>query len=202
MDKIEKAIIVGANIDQYERFEKSMDELENLVLACDIEVVGRETQNLLEVNNAMYIGKGKAEDPSPEDLGLGGGHHRSGGHRAGHPHVHFRARPRGRTEHVQHPAGRRNRAGHEDVLLDAEPPAGRRGDLPLSWPRERAGVRPHQFQRVHQAGHFHHFRQARGRRAGGLPANFRRPSVRERRAGGRPGIHGQRAFGLRPGPPG
>ena len=63
MDKIEKAIIVGANIDQYERFEKSMDELEeNLVLACDIEVVGRETQNLLEVNNAMYIGKGKAEE--------------------------------------------------------------------------------------------------------------------------------------------
>ena len=64
MDKIEKAIIVGANIDQYERFEKSMDELENLVLACDIEVVGRETQNLLEVNNAMYIGKGKAEEIS------------------------------------------------------------------------------------------------------------------------------------------
>ena len=62
MDKIEKAIIVGANIDQYERFEKSMDELENLVLACDIEVVGRETQNLLEVNNAMYIGKGKADE--------------------------------------------------------------------------------------------------------------------------------------------
>ena len=61
-DKIEKAIIVGANIDQYERFNKSMDELENLVLACDIEVVGRETQNLLEVNNSMYIGKGKAEE--------------------------------------------------------------------------------------------------------------------------------------------
>ena len=62
IDKIEKAIIVGANIDQYERFEKSMDELENLVLACDIEVVGRETQNLVEVNNSMYIGKGKAEE--------------------------------------------------------------------------------------------------------------------------------------------
>ncbi len=61
-DKIEKAIIVGANIDQYERFNKSMDELENLVLACDIEVVGRETQNLVEVNNSMYIGKGKAEE--------------------------------------------------------------------------------------------------------------------------------------------
>lgn len=62
MDKIKKAIIVGANFDQYERFEKSMDELEKLVLSCDIEVFGSETQNLLEVNNAMYIDKGKAEE--------------------------------------------------------------------------------------------------------------------------------------------
>lgn len=60
----EKAIIVGVNIDYSERFVKLMDELENLALACDIEVVGRETQNLIEVNNSLYIGKGKAEEIS------------------------------------------------------------------------------------------------------------------------------------------
>jgi len=61
-NKIEKAIIVGVNIGQNDRFLKSMDELENLVLACEIEVIGREYQNLIEINNAMYIGKGKAEE--------------------------------------------------------------------------------------------------------------------------------------------
>ena len=58
----EKAILVGANIDFPERFMKLMDELENLASACDIEVVGREVQNLTEVNNSLYIGKGKAEE--------------------------------------------------------------------------------------------------------------------------------------------
>lgn len=58
----EKAILVGANIDFQERFPKLMDELENLAIACDIEVVGREIQNLIEVNNSLYIGKGKAEE--------------------------------------------------------------------------------------------------------------------------------------------
>ena len=58
----EKAILVGTNIDFPERFMKLMDELENLASACDIEVVGREVQNLTEVNNSLYIGKGKAEE--------------------------------------------------------------------------------------------------------------------------------------------
>ena len=58
----EKAIIVGVNIDYGDRFIKLMDELENLALACDIEVIGREAQNLVEVNNSLYIGKGKAEE--------------------------------------------------------------------------------------------------------------------------------------------
>ena len=39
-----------------------MDELENLTYACDIEVVGREIQNLPEVNKPLYLGKGKAEE--------------------------------------------------------------------------------------------------------------------------------------------
>ena len=58
----ERAILVGVNIDFQENFEKLMDELENLALACDIEVVGRETQNLLEINKPLYVGKGKAEE--------------------------------------------------------------------------------------------------------------------------------------------
>lgn len=60
----ERAILVGANIDYQDNFLKLMDELENLADACDIEVVGRETQNLIEVNNSLYIGKGKAEEIS------------------------------------------------------------------------------------------------------------------------------------------
>ena len=55
----EKALLVGVNIDYNEKFSKLMDELEELANACNIEVVGRETQNLLEVNKPLYIGKGE-----------------------------------------------------------------------------------------------------------------------------------------------
>lgn len=58
----EKALLVGVNVDYQENFQKLMDELENLALACDIETVGRETQNLIEINKPLYIGKGKAEE--------------------------------------------------------------------------------------------------------------------------------------------
>lgn len=58
----QKAIIVGVNVDYKENFLKLMDELENLTLACDIEVVGREYQNLIEINKPLYVGKGKAEE--------------------------------------------------------------------------------------------------------------------------------------------
>ena len=58
----EKALIVGVNIDYKENFSKSMDELENLVNACNIEVVDRQIQNLYEVNKPLYLGKGKAEE--------------------------------------------------------------------------------------------------------------------------------------------
>jgi GTP-binding protein HflX len=67
----EKAIIVGANIDYQEKFNKLMNELESLAEACDIEVVGREVQNLIEVNNSLYIGKGKAEEISQKVEALG-----------------------------------------------------------------------------------------------------------------------------------
>lgn len=61
-DKKEKALLVGVNVDYQENFSKLMDELENLALACDIEVVGRQTQNLIEINKPLYLGKGKAEE--------------------------------------------------------------------------------------------------------------------------------------------
>lgn len=67
----EKAILVGANIDLQDNFLKLMDELENLADACDIEVVGREVQNLIEVNNSLYIGKGKAEEIAQKVEALG-----------------------------------------------------------------------------------------------------------------------------------
>lgn len=60
----ERALLVGVNIDSQENFQKLMDELENLAVACDIEVVGREIKNLYEVNKPLYIGKGKAEEIS------------------------------------------------------------------------------------------------------------------------------------------
>ncbi len=58
----EKALLVGVNIDYKENFLRLMDELENLVYACDLYVVGREIQNLPEVNKPLYLGKGKAEE--------------------------------------------------------------------------------------------------------------------------------------------
>lgn len=67
----EKAILVGANIDLQGNFLKLMDELENLANACEIEVVGRETQNLIEINNSLYIGKGKAEEIAQKVEALG-----------------------------------------------------------------------------------------------------------------------------------
>ena len=67
----EKAILVGVNIDYQNNFQKLMDELENLAYACDIEVVGRETQNLLEINKPLYVGKGKAEEIAKKAEALG-----------------------------------------------------------------------------------------------------------------------------------
>jgi GTP-binding protein HflX len=62
MEEQQKAIVVGVNSKQEEDFEYSMEELQNLSAACDVEVVGRITQNLDKVNNSHYIGKGKVQD--------------------------------------------------------------------------------------------------------------------------------------------
>ncbi len=58
----DRALLVGVNIDYKENFLRLMDELESLAYACNIYVVGREIQNLPEVNKPLYLGKGKAEE--------------------------------------------------------------------------------------------------------------------------------------------
>lgn len=43
-------------------FDKSMEELDALTRACEMEPVGRNTQQLPSVNNATYMGSGKLEE--------------------------------------------------------------------------------------------------------------------------------------------
>lgn len=56
-----RAILVGVN-KQDKKFDKSMIELGELARACDIEVAGEITQNLLQINKATYIGTGKVPE--------------------------------------------------------------------------------------------------------------------------------------------
>jgi len=56
------AILVGANINGRTDFEESMQELEQLAIACEMEVVGRVDQNLNAINKATYIGSGKIRE--------------------------------------------------------------------------------------------------------------------------------------------
>lgn len=58
----DRALLVGVNVNDEDNFDVLMDELERLAIACNIEVVGRETQNLIEINKPLYVGKGKAEE--------------------------------------------------------------------------------------------------------------------------------------------
>lgn len=58
----EKALIVGANINQSKKFKESLEELKNLALACDLEIVGVVEQNVKVINNKFLIGKGKVEE--------------------------------------------------------------------------------------------------------------------------------------------
>ncbi|WP_404450968.1 GTPase HflX [Virgibacillus necropolis] len=57
-----KAVLVGVNVkNNHEEFEHSIQELENLAAACNIDTVGVITQNLDRVNQGHYIGTGKIE---------------------------------------------------------------------------------------------------------------------------------------------
>ncbi len=57
-----KAVLVGVMLHDSTETDYSMEELEGLARACEMEVVGRVIQNLQKVNNALYIGRGKAEE--------------------------------------------------------------------------------------------------------------------------------------------
>ena len=59
MEQKQKAILLGANINNNEDFKNSMEELANLAKACDIETAGVISQNLTRINNSYYFGSGK-----------------------------------------------------------------------------------------------------------------------------------------------
>jgi GTP-binding protein HflX len=62
MREKQKALLIGVNINNRVDFKDSMEELNNLALACDIEVVGKLEQNLKAINTVSYIGSGKVEE--------------------------------------------------------------------------------------------------------------------------------------------
>lgn len=64
IDKKERALLVGVNLNNDADFHKSMEELKNLAEACELEIAGRTEQNLKLVNNAFYIGTGKVKELS------------------------------------------------------------------------------------------------------------------------------------------
>lgn len=59
---MEKAFLVGVNLNDGEDYQLSLEELGALAQACDMEVVGIAEQTLPEVHKAFYIGTGKVEE--------------------------------------------------------------------------------------------------------------------------------------------
>lgn len=62
MEQRQKAILLGANLNNNADFNNSMEELCNLAKACDIETVGEMSQNLSRINPIHYFGRGKLEE--------------------------------------------------------------------------------------------------------------------------------------------
>ncbi|MGN0131130.1 MAG: GTPase HflX [Lachnospiraceae bacterium] len=56
---MEKVILVGLDLNDRVDFEHSMEELEELAAACELETAGVTTQKMPSVNKAFYIGTGK-----------------------------------------------------------------------------------------------------------------------------------------------
>lgn len=71
MDEKEKAIIVGLDLGNDPDFEYDMEELAELVKACDMEVIETIIQRNNLMNKALYIGQGKVEEvrESAQQLG-------------------------------------------------------------------------------------------------------------------------------------
>lgn len=59
---MERALLVGVNLDNGEDYKASLEELGALAQACDMEVVSVVSQTLPEVHKAFYIGVGKVEE--------------------------------------------------------------------------------------------------------------------------------------------
>ena len=59
---MEKALLVGVNLNDGEDYLLSLEELGALAQACDMEVVGEVDQTLPAVNKAFYIGTGKVDE--------------------------------------------------------------------------------------------------------------------------------------------
>ena len=65
MENIEvsrKAIVVGVNTGDNTLFNYQLSEIHNLCEGLNIEVLSDLVQNLVSINNATYIGKGKLEE--------------------------------------------------------------------------------------------------------------------------------------------
>ncbi|MBG9736750.1 GTPase HflX [Paenibacillus alvei] len=60
--ELQKAVLVGVNMNHQPDFDYSMEELANLAGACDIQIVGRVTQNLSRLHTSHYIGTGKLQE--------------------------------------------------------------------------------------------------------------------------------------------
>lgn len=65
MEQKQRALLVGVNLNHQINFKESMEELENLAIACELEVVGYVEQNLKSVTKSFYIGTGKVKEIVP-----------------------------------------------------------------------------------------------------------------------------------------
>ncbi len=57
-----KALLVGVNINNDPEFTAALKELSSLAEACDMEVVGIETQKVNQINTGVYVGTGRVEE--------------------------------------------------------------------------------------------------------------------------------------------
>ncbi len=62
LEILDRAFLVGVNVNDDPDFERSMAELAELAKACQMEVVGKAVQNLPSVNQGFYVGTGKVEE--------------------------------------------------------------------------------------------------------------------------------------------
>ncbi|MGN0335253.1 MAG: hypothetical protein ACI4DV_06290 [Lachnospiraceae bacterium] len=58
----ERAIIVGVDLGTDDDFRESMEELEALAEACEMDVVCTVTQKMPAIHKSLYIGTGKVEE--------------------------------------------------------------------------------------------------------------------------------------------